>query len=77
MSTDLAPTYPCPLCLRTLIPGAPYAPASQATKGTGKIWALTSTDRALVECNRCGGTGELENRRRQRVERRKAADRRT
>ena len=68
-------TYPCPLCLRTLIPGAPYAPASQATRGTGKIWTLTSTTRELVTCTRCEGSGELENRR-TRTDRRKAADRR-
>ena len=70
-----APTYPCPLCLRTLIPGAPFRPASQATSGTGKIWSLSSTERALVVCTRCGGSGELENRR-QRRERRQRTERR-
>jgi hypothetical protein len=74
-SEEPSSTYPCPLCLRTLIPGAAYAPASQATRGTGKVWALTSTERTLVTCERCGGSGQLANRR-ERRERRQRTDRR-
>ncbi|GAC1329462.1 MAG: hypothetical protein NVSMB17_05880 [Candidatus Dormibacteria bacterium] len=72
---NVSATYPCPLCLRTLIPGATYAPANLAKKGTGRVWALSNTERSLVTCTRCNGTGELENRR-QRSERRKSAERR-
>ena len=47
--------FPCPLCVSTLIPGAPYSAAAKREKGTGQVWDLSAQPPALVQCTRCQG----------------------
>lgn len=70
------PSFPCPVCSNTMVPGATYAELHTArTRGVGKVWELSAGTPALVECPRCHGTGVLENRR-DRRERRQRTERR-
>jgi hypothetical protein len=70
------PEFPCPVCANTMLPGATYAEHRQdRTRGAGKVWKLSDGAPALVECERCNGSGVLENRR-QRIERRQRTERR-
>lgn len=70
------PTFPCPVCSNTMMPGATYEDHRAAkTRGAGRVWELSGGTPALVECRRCQGTGVLENRR-DRRERRQRTERR-
>jgi hypothetical protein len=60
-STSLEATFPCPVCVNTMIPGA--VRLNRATQGAGKVWVLDAGPPNLVDCPRCMGRGVLDNRR--------------
>ncbi|HEY8741017.1 MAG TPA: hypothetical protein VIN56_10535 [Candidatus Dormibacteraeota bacterium] len=69
------PTFPCPVCLNTMVPGATHTPG-KAKQGAGRVWVLDAGPPALVECTRCEGRGVLDNRRNRRDRRLGSRDRR-